>query len=166
MTCERLFTVLGVYLCTCRGRLRAVRSSVNVRVLYYSADVISLIFVLFFTYEFPFFLYHHLQCSLFSVKINSITRKSSCGKPQEAYRLRCNLSNHILSQGGTYLGHGGVPTLAGGYLPWTGGTYLGVPPHPATLDGGVYLPWGTPSPLLTDRHLWKHNLLSYCVRAR
>ena len=69
------------------------------------------------------------------------TRKSSCGKPQEAYRPRHNLSKHILSGGGgTYLGWGGgvptldgVPTLGypypdlagrGGYLPWTGVTNM------------------------------------------
>ena len=98
----------------------------------------------------------------------SWTRKSSCGKPQEAYRPRHNLSKHILSReggGGTYLGRGylpwgsphpdigrGVPTLD---LPWGTshsdlaeevptldggrGTYLGVPPILTWLRR--YLPW-------------------------
>ena len=44
--------------------------------------------------------------------------------------------------GGTYLGWG--------YLTWTEGTYLAVPPPP----------------MLTDRHLWKHNLPSYYVLVR
>ena len=50
------------------------------------------------------------------------------------------------SLGGTYLGRGGYPTLAGGgYLPWPGGTYLGQ--EGTYLVGGGYLPWlgwGTP----------------------
>ena len=62
-----------------------------------------------------------------------------------------------LPRGGTYLGRGRVLTLryphldlAGGYVPWTGGTYLGW--------GGSYLGWGVPTyfevpPVLTDRHL-------------
>ena len=64
-----------------------------------------------------------------------ITRKSSCGKPQEVYCPQHSLSRHILSggfptlAGGTYLSQGvggGVPTLAGGrgYL---GGTYRSAP---------------------------------------
>ena len=72
-------------------------------------------------------------------KKSSNTSKSSCGKPQEAYRPLHNLSKHILSQGGgvptlgggTYLGWGvpilarEVNTLAGGYLPWQGVPTLG-----------------------------------------
>ena len=83
--------------------------------------------------------------------------------------------------GGTYLG-GRVPTLVRGYLPWLEGTHLGPEGVPTlaqvvpTLAGG-YLPWpgvptlargGVPTlaemrytPVLTDRHLWKHNVLSY-----
>ena len=59
---------------------------------------------------------------------------------------RHNLSKHILSRGGTYLGYPlswpgqGVPTLNGG------GTYLGVPPHPD-------LTWGTPCPDLARGYL-------------
>ena len=72
---------------------------------------------------------------------NSSTRKSSCGKLQEKYHLRHNLSKHILFLGG------------GGVLPWLGGgAYLEVPPCPdlareeGTYLGWGYLPWGTLSP--------------------
>ena len=83
------------------------------------------------------------------------TRKSSCGKPQEAYHLRHNLPKHILSRGGG--GRGGIPTLDGwGYLPW--GT-----PCPDLAGRGTYLGEGTylgvpPPPWWTD---WKRNLPPY-----
>ena len=83
---------------------------------------------------------------------NKITRKSSCGKPQEAYHPRHKLSKHILSWR-MYLPWWGDlpwatphPDLAWGCLPWTG-------------EEG-YLPWlGYPLPQgWTDRHLWKQYL--------
>ena len=43
-----------------------------------------------------------------------------------------------LGRGDTYLGRGYLHSTGGGYLPWAGGTYLGVPP--LTGQGG-YLPW-------------------------
>ena len=93
-----------------------------------------------------------------------VTRKSSCGKPQEAYRPRHNLSKHIpiLGVGGGYLprpgggegtnlgqGEGyltwpgdGVPTLAGGGVPtWGGGTYLGEGVPTLAGERGTFLPW-------------------------
>ena len=95
--------------------------------------------------------------------------------------------------GGGYLPWTGLPTL--GYplpiLTWPGGggTYLGVPlplswpgwgstylglglptlgyPLPPSWPGRGGVPTlGYPSPVLTDRHMWKHNLPSYYVRGR
>ena len=75
-----------------------------------------------------------------------LTRKSSCGKLQEAYCPRHNLSKGggylpmAVGGGGTYLGRWylpwGEPTLGYPPLSWPG---WGVP----TLDW-LYLPWGNP----------------------
>ena len=74
-----------------------------------------------------------------------VTRKSSCGKPQEAYHPRHNLSQHNLSEGG-------VPH------PWPGSTPSWGTQHP-DLARGVPHPWlrGLPplwgTPILT----WLEN---------
>ena len=105
----------------------------------------------------------HVTCRKVAVAIAScertftITRKSSCGKSQEAYRPRHNpvqayptgkgWGGAYLGQGGRYLPWPGLPTLAGGtylgwgYLSWLGGTYLG---HgvPTLAGGGTYPSWG------------------------
>ena len=72
--------------------------------------------------------------------------KTPLSNMQEAYHPPCSKSSRrgvpILDGGGTYLGVAppiltwpgvtflgqGVPSLAMGYLPWPGGTYLMVPP--------------------------------------
>ena len=106
-----------------------------------------------------------------------ITRKSSCGKPQEAYRQRHNLFKHNLSPEGGYpiLSWLGVPhpvLIGGGYpiLSWLGGypilSWLGVPhldlarwvPHPDLAGGyppglGYLLP-GTGVP---PERTWDHG---------
>ena len=100
-----------------------------------------------------------IRSNLYFVHI--VTRKSSCGKPQEAYRPWHNLSKHILSRGRgrlTTLAGGGVPTLARGkgYLPWLWGSgYLpwlwGSGYLPWLGGGGTYLDWGEGVPTLAGR---------------
>ena len=57
-----------------------------------------------------------------------------------------------LGQEDTYLGVPPCPDLAGGYLPWPGGTYLGVPLPILPWLGG-YLPCGTPLARVGTPHL-------------
>ena len=84
---------------------------------------------------------------------NIFLTRSSCGKPQEVYRLRCNLSKHNL-------GRGGYPILTwpGGTTSCPGGGRVGVVPHPVleylflerTWTRG-YVRWRRGTTLWTDR---------------
>ena len=81
------------------------------------------------------------------IQTPTATRKS-CGKPQEAYRPRQNLSQHNLSR------EGGTPSLAGGHpiLGWGSSPIMRYPPSwPGTSH------WGTPTNRLLNQ--WKYYLM-------
>ena len=134
----------------------------------------------------------HPMCSPRSATA-CVTRKSSCGKLQEAYWLQYYQVLHLLSYpmdrralGGNrrvqtdkrlvWWIQQGLPHLWLG-VPHPHLARWGVPHlHLARWGGGVSHPhlarWGVPHhrtrvpPVLTDKHLWKHNLPSYYVRGR
>ena len=111
---------------------------------------------------------HILALAIKNYSTEKITRKSSSGKPQEAYRPPCSKSGgegylpwpggggSYLGEGVTYPGVSSILTRPGGtyfgrgYLPWTGVTYVGLPPSTRTDLTGGYLPWSTPFPWWTD----------------